>query len=125
MTEQEEQSKEFSTEFVSDLREFIDLCEQISTAKDEMKLLNERKNELETKISDFMFDKKIPAFATPIGKVSIHQRKSVKPLNKDYLSEMISEKVEDRAVVDEIVNKTFGQRPITFIQKIRVVKNRK
>jgi uncharacterized protein YbcV (DUF1398 family) len=112
-----------SEEFVSDLKEFIDLCEQIHTAKDEIKLLNERKSELEKKMETFMVQNNITGFSTPSGKVSIQSRKSVKPLNKDYLSEVISTRIHDKSVVEEIVQKTFSERPSTMKPKIKITQN--
>ena len=81
-----------SNDFIADLKEFIDLGELIHIANDEMKLLKERKKELELKLSEFMFDQNINAFKTPNGKITVHQTKSVKPLNKDNLKGIISKK---------------------------------
>ncbi|KAJ3213743.1 hypothetical protein HDU81_001851, partial [Chytriomyces hyalinus] len=80
-----------------DLREYMDLSDQLKKIKKDVKILNERKTELENKICIFMVDNDIPAFKTPTGKISVCQVKSTKPLNKEYLFETMkqSSKVEE------------------------------
>lgn len=111
-------------EFVSDLKEFIDLCEQIQSAKDEIKLLVERKTEIETNMKTLMSKNNLTAISTPRGKITLQDKKNVKPLNKDYLSEIISSKITDKTVVDEIIQRTFDERPSVLVPKIKIIRTK-
>lgn len=93
--------------------------------KSELKIFNERKNELENKISDFMIGNNIPEFSTSDGKESIqlYERKSKSPLNKEYLQDAISDKVDSKTV-EEIVIAAFD-RPTVQVQKIKISKKKK
>src|SRR6478609_8459039 len=93
-----------SEEITGDLKEFIDLCEQIRNAKDEIKVLCDRKVELEGKIFEFMKQNDIPAFITPNGRISMYNAKSVKPLNKEFFKETVSSKIGDEKMVEELIN---------------------
>ena len=104
------------------LREFIDLTEQIKNVKKDLKIINERKAELETDLCEYMVENDIPAFNTPNGKISVYQTKSVKPINKDFVYETFfsSGKIEER-LAKELSELVFtASRPSVPIQKIKV-----
>lgn len=106
----------------NDLKEFIHLCEQIKAAKEEIKVLNDRKVELEGKISEFMLRHEIQQFDTPSGKISIVETKAVKPLNKEFLRDAISARITDPKVVEELTNLAFSKRPTTSVPKIKITR---
>jgi hypothetical protein len=108
----------------SDLREFIHLCEQIKAAKNELKVLVDRKAELETNISQFMLSHEIQHFETPNGKISLVESKTVKPLSKDYLRDTISSKISDPTIVNELTSLAFAKRPSKTISKIKISKKK-
>lgn len=103
-----------------DLQEFLDLCKSIKAAKEELKILSDRKMELETGIQEFMIEHEIPAFKTPSGLIQIRQTKSIKPLNKDFLRETISTRISDTQMALELTELAFSNRPTTLIPKIKV-----
>ena len=111
-------------EMTNNLREFIHQCELIKGSKEELKILNERKNELEAVITQFMINNDIPAFKTPNGRISVYNAKSTKPLNKDYLLNTISEKIPDRKMAEELTEMAFAKRPTTETRKIKVIPKR-
>ncbi len=113
-----------TTQMTDNLKEFLDLCKNIKAAKEEIKILSDRKTELEVDIRDFMLDHDIPAFKTPNGLIQIRQTKSVKPLNKDFLRETISTKISDSQIALELTELAFSNRPTTMVPKIRVVSQR-
>lgn len=113
---------QISEEITGDLKEFIDLCEQIRNAKEEIKVLCDRKTELEGKISEFMKHNQIPAFITPNGRITVYNAKSVKPLNKEYFKETVSSKIRDEKMVEELMSLVFSKRPTTEVQKIKVTR---
>lgn len=110
-----------SDEMTQNLREFIDICEQIKGAKDEMKIFTERKKELDGVITAFMLENGIPAFKTPNGRITVYETKSVKPLNKEYLKETIGKRITDVKMVEEITDLAFNNRESVSVQKIRVI----
>lgn len=103
------------------LREYIDLTEQIKNVRRDVKVLVERQKELSVMICDFMVENDIPAFKTPNGKVSVCETKSTQPLNKDYIYETISKsgKVDTR-LAKELTDIVFLSRQVTPGQKIKV-----
>lgn len=115
---------EISQEMKNDLLEFIDLCEQIKTTKDALKVFTERKSELEREIADFMIKNEIPGFAFPSGRISVYPSKVVKPLNKEYLRETLVEEIPDEQLIQRVTEKAFSKRPSTAVQKIRVLPKR-
>ena len=121
---QRDVKKLITEEMKSDLQEFLDLCKSVKLAKENMKILNERKSELEVTIREFMIQNEIPAFKTPNGMISIRQTKSVKPLNKDFLRETISTKIADAQIALELSEMAFTNRPTIFVSKIKVVSKR-
>lgn len=118
--EQKRDPSILTEELTNNLREFINLCEQIKAAKEETNILIARKTELENEISQFMIQHNVPAFKTPNGKISVYQAKTVKPLNKDFLRETIAAKIPDKTVVEELTNAAFSARPTVSTQKIKV-----
>lgn len=109
----------------NDLKEFIHLCEQIKAAKEEIKVLNDRKSELEGNISEFMLRHEIQHFETPSGKISIVETKAVKPLNKEFLRDTIAARIADPKIVEELTNLAFSKRPTTSVSKIKISRSSK
>ncbi|KAI8822773.1 hypothetical protein BJ741DRAFT_635210 [Chytriomyces cf. hyalinus JEL632] len=103
----------------NNLREFIDLTEQIKNVKRDLKIINERKNELASDICKYMIDNDIPAFKTPNGNVSVYEQKSTKPINKDYIIETLSTKLDD-LLAKELAALLVESRPVIPVPKIKV-----
>ena len=107
----------------NDLKEFIHLNEQIRAAKEELKVLNDRRTELQGKISEFMLRHEIQQFDTPSGQISIVETKSMKPLNKEFLRDAISVRIADPKIVEELINLAFSKRPTASVQKIKLTRS--
>ncbi len=113
-----------SDEMVLNLRQFIDLCEQIKGVKEDLKILVERKTELEGIISQFMISNEIPVFNTPNGRIAIQNSTTKKPLNKEMLLDIIQTKISDTRIAQELTELAFSKRPTSQVQKIRHVPER-
>ena len=107
-----------------DLKEYLDLQEQIKGANLELKVFKERLKELSADIAEYMAQHGIQFFNTPQGKVSFYQSKSMKPLNKDFLKEAMESKISDKALVNELTT-IFEKRPFTEVNRIKVFPKRK
>ena len=107
-----------------DLKEYMDLQEQIKGANMELKVFKERLKELSNDIAEYMAQHDIQYFNTPQGKVSFYQSKSMKPLNKDFFKETIQSKITDKQLVDELTT-MFEKRPFTEVNRIKVFPKRR
>jgi len=106
---------------VDEVREYCDLAHQIRTAKQQLKLVNERKKELEVIIEEYMRENNIDLFETPNGKISIFaSKRHSKPFNKEYLLETLQDKV-DPSIAQEIVLAAFDNRPSENTQKLKII----
>src|SRR5688572_2542155 len=74
----------------SDIKEYIDLCEQIRAVKQDMKIIQERKRELDDHICAYMVKHNISACQTPQGKILMYQAKVMKPMNKTTAVETLT-----------------------------------
>lgn len=107
-----------------DLKEYLDLKEQIKGANEELKVFKERLKELEGDLSQYMSEHGVQFFNTPLGKVSFYQSKSMKPLNKDFFKEAFQSKIPDKTLADELTT-MFEKRPFTEVNRIKVFPKRR
>ncbi len=108
-----------------DLREYLDLKEQIKGANEELKVFKERLKELEGDLSQFMSENNIPFInIPPLGKVSFYQSKAMKPLNKDFIKEAFDSKIMDKTLASELTT-MFEKRPFTEVSRIKVFPKRR
>lgn len=103
------------------IEEYVDICMQIKSVQDELKVFKERKVELEHKISDYMKNNHIPQFNTADGKKSIKlcENKVKNPLNKEYLESVIGSKVDAKTKQD-ILTQAFDRPVVENVSKIRL-----
>lgn len=101
------------------LKEFIDLSKQIKDVRKELKVINERRKELEVTLTDYMHAASAPALRCDVGTVKLVDTKSVKPINKDGVFDVISSKV-DPSIAKELSELVFSCRPVIPVQKVRV-----
>lgn len=121
-----EDSKPQTTEINSDLREYIDICSQIKSAREDLKIITERKSELEKTISNYMTEHNIPGFNTPNGRIAFYDAKSVTPMNEGFLREKFSENNVDSKITDTILESiTSKNRPSVAVKKIKVIPKKK
>jgi vacuolar-type H+-ATPase subunit D/Vma8 len=108
------------------IMEFIDLTKQVKTAKEQIKLLNERRNELEASIRERMKTYQITAFTTAEGNVRVYESKSVKAPSKDDVVDLIAEKVGNEKLAQEVVGIIYDKanRASTSTEKIKVIPKR-
>ena len=113
-------SREVSKELIKDLKEYLDHCKHIKQSTDELKILKERKAELEEHIVTYMKQNNVPTINTPSGNISFYEGKSTKSLNKELLKETISSRLADQNMAEEITKAAFENRPSNVVSKIRV-----
>ena len=106
------------------VEEYFDLCNKINEAKEDLKLVNERKNELQEKISNYMIKEGLDSINTTRGKIKVVSSKSMKSLNKDYLREALCKRLSDAKIAEELAELIFEQRPVTAVKKIRIIKGK-
>lgn len=108
-------------EVKDDLKEYVDLQEQIKGANQELKVFKERLKELSTDIAQYMAENGLLFIDTPRGKVSFYQSKAMKPINKDYFKEALAgSKITDQGIIDELTS-IFDKRPFTEVSRIKVL----
>jgi hypothetical protein len=106
------------------LKEYIDLSSQIQNVKKELKVIGERRKELEQLILNFMQTNSIDVLKTQGGSIKLYDAKSRTPLNEEYLTGVLKEKI-DATTMDEIILAAFKSRPVTETQKIKLGSSKK
>ena len=113
-------------EITPKILEYIDLTNNVKTAKEQIKLLNERRKELEVGIHEKMKQHDIKAFTTSQGNVRIFSSRSQKAPSKDEVAELIAEKVGNDQLAQEVLGIIYDKanRPSTSTEKIKVIPRR-
>lgn len=101
------------------ITQYTDLCNQIRSVKDDVKVLDKRKKEIEAFLRTYMIEHDIPVFKTKHGKIALYNTKRVQPMNKDFLRDAIKFKIPDSKVADEITALAFSSRPVREERKIK------
>lgn len=101
-------------DLTSNLKEYIDLSAQTVAVKKELKIIGERRKELEDQILNFMQTNSIDVLKIQGGgSIKLVETKSKAPLNEEYLRESLVEKaILDTQTIDDIINLAF-KRPVT------------
>ncbi|RKO94501.1 hypothetical protein BDK51DRAFT_46594 [Blyttiomyces helicus] len=109
--------KDYNTEkwvvtdkFKREISEYVDLSKTIKNAKEDLKLLNERKMELEQIIAEFMNDTGSTDIDTGTDTISIITSKTSQPLNKEYLRQTLLVNIPDENLADQIVELAFSKK---------------
>ena len=108
------------TQVKSEVLEYIDLTNQITESKAAIKLLTERKGELEENISAFLIAQNQPGVKIGQRRITLINTKQTKPLNKDFLKQAILEKTDNEKLAEELTKIAFEGRPSAMIQKLRL-----
>ncbi|KAJ3085727.1 hypothetical protein HK102_013888 [Quaeritorhiza haematococci] len=111
------------TSLKNNVKEYVTLTQEIKSAKEHIKLLNARVSELESELVEFMKSHDIQSLQISNGKINLYESKTVKPLNRDILTQTIAQKL-DPSVAKELVESAFGSRPTATVSKIRIVSDR-
>lgn len=114
-----DKSQRASQDMKHTILQYTDLCNQIRSVKEDVKILAERKKELESIICNYMVAHDIPVFKTRHGKISLYNTKKVQPLNKDFLRATIQVKITDPKIADEITTMAFSSRPVREERKVK------
>jgi hypothetical protein len=112
-----------TTEFTNCVREYDNIVSQIKAVNDELKVFKKRKNELEEAILDFMQANSIPEYPTPHGIIKLFDSKVKTPLNKEYVKEILSNRLDEKTI-DIILDLSFDNRPITEVQKLKMTQKK-
>jgi hypothetical protein len=104
------------------IKEYVDLMEQIQLAKEGIKIVAERKSELENKILNWMSSQEVTVIQIPSGKISVSEGKAKKPFNKDSVCMTLNSRVEP-SLAKELSELVFSSREVTPFKKIKIKVN--
>jgi hypothetical protein len=110
------------------VREFIDLRKQIQAAKEQIKIISQRSDELEAALRARMKAANIKGFTTSEGNVRIYESKTAKAPSKEDLADMISERVGgNESLAQDIIGIIYDKTNRTPVQKekIKLIPRRK
>jgi len=107
--------------------EFIDLSNQVKTAKTQIKLMNERKKELDGHIRDRMRTYGIKGFTTAEGNIHVYESKTAKAPSKDDIVGLVAGKVGDERLAEEVMEIIYSKenRVPVATEKIKVIPKRR
>jgi hypothetical protein len=102
------------------VREFIDLKKQIQAAKEQIKLISQRADELEPELRAKMKAANIKGFTTSEGNVRLYESKTAKAPSKEDLADMISERVGNDSLAQDIIGIIYDKTNRTAVQKEKI-----
>jgi hypothetical protein len=107
--------------------ELIDLTNNVKEARSSIKLLNERRKELENRIRERMRAYGIKGFTTRSGNIHIYESKTAKAPSKDDIAGLVAGKVGDERLAEEVMDIIYSKenRITVATEKIKVVPKRR
>jgi len=107
--------------------ELIDLTKNVKEARGQIKLLNERRKELEGRIRERMRAYGIKGFTTSSGNIHIYESKTAKAPSKDDIANLVAGKVGDERLAEEVLEIIYSKenRVPVATEKIKVVPRRR
>lgn len=101
------------------IMQYTDLCNQIRVTKQDVKILSDRKKEIEAELCNYMISNNIDVLNTSGGKISLYNTKKVQPLNKEFLCNAIKSRIPDTNVAEDITTLAFSSRPVREERKVK------
>jgi len=106
-------------EFKSQVKNWLNIDDQILDLQNQIKALKTKKNKiLEPKITTFMRTYNISDLNTDSGKVRCNERRRKKPLNKTNIRGNLSEVIQDEEQLNLAIDKIFKNRETVVTYKL-------
>lgn len=106
-------------QFKEIVQEYVDLSDQINRAKQQIKAINERKNELEEFIREFMAQNNINVIDTAVGKIKMFNSQSKPGLKKEMMTELLTQKLGP-VVASQVIQIVYDRDAVSK-QKVKVI----
>lgn len=106
-------------QFKDCVKEYVDLNDQINRAKLQIKAINERKNELETLIREFMDQNHINVIDTAAGKIKLLSTQSKPALKKETISDLLTQRLGP-VVASQVISIVYDREAVAK-QKVKVI----
>ena len=114
-----EMTTESLNEFKSQVKNWLNIDEQVLELQNQIKALKTKKNKiLEPKITDFMRTYNISDLNTDSGKVRCNERKRKQPLNKKNIRGNLADVIQDEDKLNLAIEKIFKNREIIVTYKL-------
>lgn len=111
--------------FVQNVKKYLDICNDLDAAKDEIKIVTDSKKELEMMILEFMDDNNLDELEAGDGfKIRLRTSKSTKPLNKDSIYTTLLQALK-KEEAELLTAKIFDNRETSEKMAISRIKPRK
>ena len=109
--------------FKVNVKEWLEIDEQVNELNNQIKELKKKKNKLlEPKITGFMRSYNISDLNTEQGKLRCNQRNTRKPLSKSLIQESLLEIMKEQEKVDDAMDIMLNKREIVTTFKLSKVK---
>jgi hypothetical protein len=107
--------------------EFIDLSNSVKQARTQIKLMNERKKELEGRIRERMSSLGIRGFTTAEGNIHVYESKTAKAPAKEDIVTLVAGKIGDERLAEEVMEIIYSKenRVPVATEKIKVIPKRR
>lgn len=102
------------------VQEYVDLHDQITRARQQIKAINERKTELESVIKEFMDQNKINVIDTAAGKIKMFSSATKPALKRDVISNLLTERLGP-TVASQVLHIVYDDRETVNTQKVKVI----
>lgn len=90
------------------IKEYIETDDLITEKNKEMSILRKKKKECEKSITDYMTLKDIKEISTGKGTLKLKKVEKSKPVNQDYITEKLGEKISDREQISLLADHIFS-----------------
>jgi hypothetical protein len=102
----------------SDIKEYLELDDEINKLNKELKVLKLGKKEIEMKILEYMKITKTDQINLGKGKLKLVKSKTYEVLKKDYIVSQLSEKL-DKSKAEDIADQLIKNRKTNEVSKIQ------
>jgi hypothetical protein len=124
MSEEQEPQKTVSKEFVSSIKKWVSLDDDIKKLREKMKLLSNEKKELEVIILSELDKMEEKVIEITDGKLRKNVSKTQTPLKKDHIAKTIQEFTKDDQKTHEIIDYMMKSRQVVERINLKRTKNR-
>ena len=122
---QKPKSSKIPKAILDDIREYVDLCEKIENSNAALRIIRERKKELEKGFMLYMKTQNIADFALKSGTITFTEDTQVKKVSPDALKKALAAKLNDPTLVDDVLNTVNADHPPKTVGKIKYTQPKK
>ena len=117
----ENNSEEVDDRFRELLQEYNDLTISVDKAMADLKIVKDRRNVIEQSIQEYMKGNELEKVNLPKMTIQVYKAKTVKPLNRVYLQQKITDIVGDE-LAKKIIDYIYNNREYVYREKMKRVK---